>query len=61
MPPLLIDDTENAWLEKWKIKGIPVVLVFNGKGTLLKKFPMDDPDNQFAYSDVEKFLAKLLE
>jgi thiol-disulfide isomerase/thioredoxin len=57
----LIDDKENAWYDKWKIKGIPVVLVFDGEGKLVKKFDMDDPDNQFTYSDVDKFLAQLLE
>ncbi len=56
----LIEDKENAWLDKWHIKGIPVVLVFGADGTLAKKFDMDDPDRQFTYAEVEEFLAQLL-
>ena len=56
----LIQDKENAWLDKWNIKGIPIVLVFNRDGSLAKKFDKDDPDNQFTYADVEKLIAEMV-
>jgi thiol-disulfide isomerase/thioredoxin len=57
----LIDDKSDAWWDKWNIKGIPVVLVFDRDGKLVKKFDKDDPDNQFTYADVEKLVIELLE
>jgi len=56
----LIDDKGNALWDKWNIKGIPVVLVFDVDGKLAKKFDRDDPDNQFTYADVEKLVVELL-
>jgi hypothetical protein len=47
-------------LYKWNIKAIPIVLVFDAKGTLVKKFDKDEPDNQFTYEDVEKLVVELL-
>jgi thiol-disulfide isomerase/thioredoxin len=58
-PNFLIDDLE-AWADKWNIKGIPVVLVFDRSGKLLRKFDRDDPDKQFTYADVEKYVAELV-
>lgn len=56
----LIEDEPDAWWDKWNIKGIPVVLVFDRDGKLSKKFDKDDPDNQFTYADVEKHVKELL-
>jgi thiol-disulfide isomerase/thioredoxin len=55
----LIDD-ESKWKEKWKIGGIPVVLVFGTDGKLAKRFDHSDPQSQFTYSDVEKVVRGLL-
>lgn len=52
--------SDEAWQDKWDIKSIPVVLVFDQSGKLAKKFDKDDPDNQFTYEDVEKFVKGLL-
>jgi thiol-disulfide isomerase/thioredoxin len=57
----LIADENNAWWDKWNIKGIPIVLVFDTEGKLIQKFDRDDPDNQFTYTDVEKLVVELLE
>jgi thiol-disulfide isomerase/thioredoxin len=57
----LIADDSNAWWDKWEIKGIPIVLVFDAQGKLARKFDRDDPDNQFTYADVEKFVVELQE
>lgn len=56
----LIEDKPDAWWDKWNIKGIPIVLVFDRDGKLSKKFDMDDPDNQFTYEDVEKHVKEML-
>jgi hypothetical protein len=56
----LIDDKSDAWWDKWNIKGIPIVLVFDVDGKLARKFDRDDPDNQFTYADVEKLVVELL-
>jgi thiol-disulfide isomerase/thioredoxin len=57
---LIQDKDENAWWDKWNIKGISIVLVFGRDGKLVRKFDNDDPDNQFTYADVEKLVAELL-
>ncbi|MCS6852377.1 MAG: TlpA family protein disulfide reductase [Gemmataceae bacterium] len=59
-PNFLLDEPEEVWGNKWKIKGIPVVLVYGRDGELARKFDYDDPDNQFTYDDVNKFLDTLL-
>lgn len=58
-PNFLIDDFK-VWADKWNIKGIPVVLVFDRSGKLLRKFDRDDPDKQFTYAEVEKYVAELV-
>lgn len=57
----IMTDGEDAWWDEWNIKSIPVVLVFDREGKLVKKFDNDDPDNQFTYADVEKLVAELVE
>lgn len=57
-PNFLLAD-QQSWLDKWNIKGIPIVLVFGRDGKLLRKFDRDDPDNQFVYADVAKYVAEL--
>lgn len=51
-------DSDTAWLDKWNIEGIPVVLVFQN-GELVKKFE-NDPNNQFTYEDVSQLVEELL-
>jgi thiol-disulfide isomerase/thioredoxin len=57
-PNFLLDFDE--WTNQWNIKGIPIVLVFDREGKLLRRFDRDDPDRQFKYSDVDRFLAELV-
>ena len=57
----IMTDGEHAWWDEWNIKSIPVVMVFDRDGELVKKFDNDDPDNQFTYADVEKLVAELVE
>lgn len=51
----------DNWIEHWQIKGIPVVLVLDREGKLLKRFDRDDPDRQFSYADVDRYLAELVQ
>jgi len=57
-PNFLID--YDDWTNHWNIKGIPCVLVLDREGKLLRRFDRDDPDRQFKYSDVDRFLAELV-
>jgi hypothetical protein len=50
----------DEWTNQWNIKGIPIVLVFDREGKLLRRFDRDDRDRQFKYSDVDRFLAELV-
>jgi thiol-disulfide isomerase/thioredoxin len=56
-----LEDEGNAWWDKWEIKSIPVVMVFDREGNLARKFDMDDPDNQFTYEQVEQLVAEMTE
>lgn len=57
-PNFLID--YDDWTNHWNIKGIPCVLVLDREGNLLRRFDRDNPDRQFKYSDVDRFLAELV-
>jgi thiol-disulfide isomerase/thioredoxin len=59
-PNLLLDEAGNAWQERWTIKGLPAVLVYGRDGMLVRTFTNDDPDNQFTYADVTRFVKQLL-
>jgi thiol-disulfide isomerase/thioredoxin len=58
--PNFLIENDQSWLDKWNIKGIPIVLVFGRDGKLIRKFDHDDPDNQFEYADVDKLVQELL-
>lgn len=54
---ILTADSEN-WQDHWNITAVPAVVVYHN-GKVARTFTNDDPDNQFTYADVEKYLAKL--
>jgi thiol-disulfide isomerase/thioredoxin len=58
--PNYLADNKDWWLDRWNIGGIPVVLVFDREGKLVRKFDRDDPDKQFTYADVEQFVGEML-
>lgn len=58
-PNYLLDEGEAGW-DKFNLKGIPAVFVYDRDGQLARKFTGDDPDNQFTYADVEKLVNELL-
>jgi thiol-disulfide isomerase/thioredoxin len=60
IPNFLIEDEESKWQDKWQIGAIPVVFVYGRDGQVAKRFDYSNPDQQFTYGDVEKFVAELL-
>jgi thiol-disulfide isomerase/thioredoxin len=58
---VLLDENFGDGFEKLKINAIPAVFVYGPDGKELKRFTMDDPNNQFTYDDVEKTVIALLD
>jgi thiol-disulfide isomerase/thioredoxin len=58
---VLLDESPGEGFEKLNINAIPAVFLYGPDGKEVKRFTMDDPDNQFTYAQVEKVLASLLE
>ena len=57
----LIDEKAGVWQDRWDVTAVPAVLVFGRDGKLARKFTWDNPDDQFTYPDVEKFVVGLIE
>jgi thiol-disulfide isomerase/thioredoxin len=57
---VLLDENFGEGFEKLNINAIPAVFVFGPDGKEVKRFTMDDPNNQFTYDEVEKAVAALL-
>ena len=57
---VLLDEEFGYGFEKLEINAIPAVFVFGPDGKLVKKYTMDDPNNQFTYEEVEKDVSALL-
>ncbi len=58
---VLLDENEGAGFDKLNINTIPAVFLFGPDGKEVKRFTMDDPNNQFTYDEVEKAVAHLLD
>jgi thiol-disulfide isomerase/thioredoxin len=58
---ILIDEELGVGFEKFEISAIPAVIIYGADGKELKRFTLDDPNNQFTYDEVEAYVAKLLE
>jgi thiol-disulfide isomerase/thioredoxin len=54
---VLLDEEFGDGYDKLDINGIPAVFLYGPDGKELKRFTMDDPDNQFTYEDVEREIA----
>jgi thiol-disulfide isomerase/thioredoxin len=57
---VLLDEAFPEGFEKLDIGAIPAVFVFGPDGKEVKRFTMDDPNNQFTYDEVEKAVAAML-
>jgi thiol-disulfide isomerase/thioredoxin len=58
---VLLDEASGDGFEKLNINAIPAVFIFGPDGKEVKRFTMDDPNNQFTYDEVEKAVANLLD
>jgi thiol-disulfide isomerase/thioredoxin len=56
----LIDEAEGVPYEKFNTNTIPAVFLYGPDGKEIKRFTMDDPNNQFTYDEVEKTVEDLL-
>jgi len=57
---ILLDEKDNGGFDKLNINAIPAVFIFGPDGKEVKRFTMDDPNNQFTYDEVEKVVVALL-
>ena len=60
---VLLDEDADAGVgfEKLNINSIPAVFVFDPSGKEVKRFTGDDPNHQYTYDEVEKYVVALLE
>ena len=58
---VLLDEESGAGFEKLDIIAIPAVFIYGPDGKEVKRFTMDDPNNQFTYDEVEKAVVTLLD
>jgi len=59
-PNFLHDEGENVGFDKFDFTTLPGVFLYDSSGKEVKRFTMDDPNNQFTYDEVEKAVADLL-
>jgi thiol-disulfide isomerase/thioredoxin len=57
---LLMNEEFGVGFEKLGINAIPAVFIYGPDGKEVKRFTMDDAENQFTYEQVEKEVAALL-
>ncbi len=58
---ILLDEEFGEGFEKLGISTIPAVFIYAPDGKEVKRFTMDDPNNQFTYDEVEKAVVALLD
>jgi thiol-disulfide isomerase/thioredoxin len=58
---VLLDENFGDGFEKLNVSAIPAVFVFGPDGKEVRRFTMDDPNNQFTYDEVEKAVVALLD
>jgi thiol-disulfide isomerase/thioredoxin len=58
---VLLDENAGDGFDKLNINAIPAVFLYGPDGKEVKRFTMDNPDNQFTYAEVDKAVAALLD
>jgi thiol-disulfide isomerase/thioredoxin len=58
---VLLDEDAGQAYEKFGVNAIPAVFLYGPDGKEVKRFTMDDPDNQFTYAEVEETVAAMLD
>lgn len=59
-PNYLLDESMDDAFEKFDISAIPAVFVFGPDGKIIRRFTLDDPNNQFTYEQVETAVQEFL-
>jgi thiol-disulfide isomerase/thioredoxin len=57
----LLDEEQGVGYEKLNIGAIPAVFIYGPDGKEVKRYTMDDVNNQFTYEQVEKDVVALLD
>lgn len=57
----LLDEESGDGFDKLNVNAIPAVFLFGPDGKEVKRFTLDDTENQFTYEEVEKVVAALLD
>jgi thiol-disulfide isomerase/thioredoxin len=57
---VLVAEENGGAYEKFNINAIPAVFLYGPDGREIKRFTLDDPDNQFTYAQVEREVERLL-
>jgi len=60
-PNYLLDEEQGVGYEKLDINSIPAVFLYGPDGKEVKRYTMDDPNNQFTYEEVENDVVALLD
>jgi thiol-disulfide isomerase/thioredoxin len=58
---VLLDEDLGVGYEKLRINAIPAVFLYGPDGKEVKRYTMDDAENQFTYEEVERDVAALLD
>jgi len=58
---VLLNEDYGDGFDKLRISAIPAVFLFGPDGKEVKRFTMDDPNNQFTYEQVDKELTALFQ
>jgi thiol-disulfide isomerase/thioredoxin len=56
----LLDEPDLGGFEKLNINAIPAVFIYGPDGKEVKRFTLDDPNNQFTYDEVEETVVAML-
>jgi len=56
----ILDETMDDAFEKLDITAIPAVFMFGPDGKIIRKFTLEDPNNQFTYEQVESAVQEFL-
>lgn len=60
-PALVLNETQETWMKKFNITGVPTVFVFGRDGKLAKKYPLKEDDYEVKYDKIEKLVGELLQ
>jgi thiol-disulfide isomerase/thioredoxin len=55
------EEGAKVWQEHFKIGGVPGVFIWDRAGNQAARYDLDDPEREFAYDQVEKKVAELLQ